>query len=84
MTQHILLNVTDDKEMRVAVVRDRRLEALIHERANDDGQAHSNIYLGKVNNVEPSLDAAFVDLGTGKTASFMLMNCFMTKVHGRE
>ena len=66
MTQHILLNVTDDKEMRVAVVRDRRLEALIHERANDDGQAHSNIYLGKVNNVEPSLDAAFVDLGTGK------------------
>ena len=39
---------------------------MIHERANDDGQAHSNIYLGKVNNVEPSLDAAFVDLGTGK------------------
>ena len=32
MSTHILLNVTYDKEMRVAIVRERRLEALIHER----------------------------------------------------
>lgn len=66
MTMHILLNVLDEHEMRVAVVRDRRLEQLIHERQGEDLQSLGNIYKCKVSNVEPSLDAAFVDLGGAK------------------
>ena len=31
-----------------------------------DGQVVGNVYKAKVANVEPSLDAAFIDLGTGK------------------
>jgi ribonuclease E len=65
MGSHILMNVLDEQELRVGVIRDGRLEALIHERIGD-GQHLGNIYKARVANVEPSLDAAFLDLGTGK------------------
>ena len=61
MGSHILMNVLDEQEMRVAVVRDGRLESLAHERLGD-GQHLGNIYKARVANVEPSLDAAFLDL----------------------
>ena len=59
------MNVLDEQEMRVGVIRDGRLEALIHERIGE-GQHLGNIYKARVANVEPSLDAAFLDLGAGK------------------
>jgi ribonuclease E len=65
MGSHILMNVVDEHEMRVGVIRNGRLEALIHERLTE-GQHLGNIYKARVANVEPSLDAAFVELGTGK------------------
>ncbi len=65
MGTHILMNVLDEQELRVGVIRDGRLESLIHERLGD-GQHLGNIYKAKVANVEPSLDAAFLDLGAGK------------------
>jgi len=65
MPTHILMNVVDEQELRVAVIRDGRLELLSHERAGD-GQHLGNIYKARVANVEPSLDAAFLDLGAGK------------------
>ncbi len=65
MGSHILMNVLDEQELRVGVIRDGRLEALLHERLGD-GQHLGNIYKARVANVEPSLDAAFLDLGTGK------------------
>jgi len=65
MGSHILMNVLDEQEMRVGVIRDGRLEALIHERIGE-GQHLGNIYKARVANVEPSLDAAFLDLGAGK------------------
>jgi len=66
MTAHILMNVVDEQEMRVAVIRNGRLESLIHERLSCDGHHLGNIYKAKIANVEPSLDAAFVDLGGTK------------------
>ena len=66
MPTHILMNVVDGNEMRVAIIRDGRLESVIHDRVSDDAQLLGNIYKAKVANVEPSLDAAFLDLGTGK------------------
>lgn len=65
MGSHILMNVLDEQELRVGVIRDGRLESLLHERLGD-GQHLGNIYKAKVANVEPSLDAAFLDLGAGK------------------
>jgi len=65
MNTHILMNVVDEQELRVGVIRSGRLEALIHERIGE-GQHLGNIYKAKVANVEPSLDAAFLDLGAGK------------------
>jgi ribonuclease E len=65
MGSHILMNVLDEQEMRVGVILNGRLETLIHERIGE-GQHLGNIYKARVANVEPSLDAAFLDLGTGK------------------
>ena len=65
MPTHILMNVVDEQELRVAVIRDGRLELLAHERVGDN-QHLGNIYKARVANVEPSLDAAFLDLGAGK------------------
>ncbi|MCS6969885.1 MAG: Rne/Rng family ribonuclease [Planctomycetes bacterium] len=65
MPTHILMNAYDEHELRVAVIRDGRLESLVHERLGD-GQNLGNIYKARVANVEPSLDAAFLDLGGPK------------------
>ncbi len=65
MATHILMNVLDEHELRVGVIRDGRLESLLHERLGD-GQHLGNIYKARVANVEPSLDAAFLDLGSQK------------------
>jgi len=65
MATHILMNVLDEHELRVGMIRDGRLESLIHERLGD-GQHLGNIYKARVANVEPSLDAAFLDLGSQK------------------
>lgn len=65
MSTNILMNVVDERELRVAVVQDGHLETVFHERLGD-GQQLGNIYKARVANVEPSLDAAFIDLGTGK------------------
>jgi ribonuclease E len=65
MGTHILMNVVDEHELRVGVISDGRLAALLHERMGD-GQHLGNIYKARVANVEPSLDAAFLDLGGQK------------------
>ena len=70
MGSHILMNVLDEQEMRVGVIRDGKLDALIHERLGE-GQHLGNIYKARVANVEPSLDAAFLDLGGGGKNGFI-------------
>lgn len=66
MSNHILMNVVDEQEMRVALIRDGHLESIVHERLAGDGLHLGNIYLGRVANVEKSLDAAFIDLDAAK------------------
>ena len=36
--------------------------------SDDDSQIHGNVYLGRVQNVLPGMEAAFVDIGTPKNA----------------
>lgn len=61
----MLLNYVPGEECRVAIVEDGKLEELHVERFAQASRV-GNIYLGKVNNVEPSIQAAFVDFGVGE------------------
>lgn len=61
----MLVNVIDQEEIRIAVTVDGKLDQLYMERLGRPQQA-GNIYKGRVLNLEPSLEAAFIDLGGGK------------------
>ena len=53
----------------IAVLEGRSLiEHYVSRPADDMAQIHGNIYLGRVQNVLPGMEAAFVDIGTPKNA----------------
>lgn len=58
----MLINYVPGEECRVAIVEDGQLEELHVERFAHASRV-GNIYVGKVTNVEPSIQAAFVDFG---------------------
>ena len=54
----------------IAVLEGRTLiEHYVSRPADDATQIDGNIYLGRVQNVLPGMEAAFVDIGTRKTPS---------------
>ncbi|NOY28776.1 MAG: Rne/Rng family ribonuclease [Planctomycetes bacterium] len=65
MKQEMLINVAQPEECRIAVVEDGQLEELYVERSSQDNYV-GNIYKGKIVNLEPSIQAAFVDFGVGR------------------
>ena len=58
----MLINYVHGEECRIAIVEDGRLEELYQERASSESHV-GNIYKGRVTNVEPAIQAAFVDFG---------------------
>ncbi len=60
--KRMLINATQEEELRVALVDGQRLYDLDIENRTRV-QKKANIYKGKVTRVEPSLEAAFVDFG---------------------
>lgn len=57
------------KATQIAVLEGRNLiEHYVSRPADDISQIHGNIYLAKVANVLPGMEAAFVDIGTPKNA----------------
>jgi ribonuclease E len=58
----MLINATQEEELRVAIVDGQKLYDLDIE-VDSSQQKKANIYKGKITRVEPSLDAAFVDYG---------------------
>lgn len=60
--KRMLINATQQEELRVALVDGQRLYDLDIESPGHE-QKKSNIYKGKITRVEPSLEAAFVDYG---------------------
>jgi ribonuclease E len=57
------------KATQIAVLEGRNLiEHYVSRPADDISQIHGNIYLGKVQNVLPGMEAAFIDIGTPKNA----------------
>jgi len=65
MAREMLINVAESEECRVAVVESNSLEELYMERTSSAVYV-GNIYKGRVVNIEPGIQAAFVDFGIGK------------------
>tara|TARA_B100000161_G_C33549409_1_gene414610 strand:+ start:594 stop:2114 length:1521 start_codon:yes stop_codon:yes gene_type:complete len=64
MVVHVEDNVTQ-----IAMLEGRSLiEFYVSRPADDISEIHGNIYLGRVENVLPGMEAAFVDIGTPKNA----------------
>lgn len=63
--KRIVVNAVDPEEVRIAVVEDGCLEELYYERASEKKYL-GNIYKGRVVNLEPAIQAAFVDIGIGR------------------
>ncbi|MCH5375718.1 MAG: ribonuclease E/G, partial [Planctomycetes bacterium] len=65
MKKEMLINVSQPEECRIAIIEDGVLEELYIERASQDNYV-GNIYKGKIVNLEPTIQAAFVDFGVGR------------------
>jgi ribonuclease E len=77
----MLINVSQGEECRIALVEDARLEELYVERASATSHV-GNIYKGRVSNVEPSIQAAFIDFGLGRNG-FLHISDLMPSYFGR-
>ncbi len=60
--QDMLINYVPGEECRIAIVENGKLDELYAERTSA-GLHVNNIYRGRVTNVEPSIQAAFIDFG---------------------
>ncbi len=65
MKKEMLINVSQAEECRIALLEDGILEELYTERTSQNNWV-GNIYKGKIVNIEPSIQAAFVDFGVGR------------------
>jgi len=65
MKKEMLVNALQPEESRIAIVEDGILEELYIERNSLDNFV-GNIYKGRVVNIEPSIQAVFVDFGVGR------------------
>lgn len=65
MKKEMLINVSQTEECRIALLEDGSLEELYTERTSQNNWV-GNIYKGKIVNIEPSIQAAFVDFGVGR------------------
>ena len=63
--REMLVNALQPEESRIAIVEDGVLEELYTERNSQENYV-GNIYKGRVVNLEPSIQAAFVDFGVGR------------------
>src|SRR5205823_6725398 len=65
MKKEMLINVLQPEECRIAILEDGVLEELYVERTSHESYV-GNIYKGRVVNIEPSIQAAFIDFGVGR------------------
>jgi ribonuclease E len=82
MAKEMLINVSEGEECRIALLDDGKLEELYMERTSSTSHV-GNIYKGRVTNVEPSIQAAFVDFGLGRNG-FLHISDLMPSYFGRK
>lgn len=63
--KRMLINALEPEETRIAVLENDTLEELYIERTSADSNV-GNIYQGRVTNVEPGIQAAFIDIGLSR------------------
>ena len=81
MSKEILADVDRD-QIRIGVLEDRQLVEYYVEKTYEE-RVNGNIYKGKVANVLPGMQAAFVDIGLGKNA-FLYVGDLNTYYLGSE
>jgi ribonuclease E len=86
MEQRMLINAVHPEECRIAIIEGSDLAELEIE-SNVGKKAKGNIYRGRISRIEPSLQAAFVDIGTSRNG-FLQINdvhpsCFRDRSGGR-
>jgi len=79
----MLINYVPGEECRIAIVEDGSLEEFYQERASA-GSLVGNIYKGKVTNVEPSIQAAFVDFGEGRNGFLHITDLHPSYFQGKH
>jgi ribonuclease E len=79
----MLINVAQEEECRIAVVEKGQLEELYVERISDTSIV-GNIYKGKVVNIEPSIQACFIDFGIGKNGFLHISDLQPSYFHEKE
>ncbi len=72
MARRLLINAVDKEECRVAITEDHKLLELEVERA-DTVLLRGNIYKASITRIEPSLQAAFLDIGAQRNG-FLQIN----------
>ena len=86
MLKEILVQISED-ETRVALLEDKQLVEIYIERAVHQRLA-GNIYKGKVENVLPGMQAAFVDIGLEKNAFLYVEDAIRSRlaseIEGKE
>ena len=65
MKKEMLINVLQPEECRIAIIEDGILEELYVERTSLESYT-GNIYKGRIVNLEPAIQAAFVDFSVGR------------------
>ena len=83
MKQEMLINVAQAEECRIAIVEDGLLEELYLERTSQSNFV-GNIYKGRIVNLEPSIQAAFVDFGVGRKALCFRCNDVMIRSNDND
>src|SRR5437773_8995715 len=82
MAKEMLINVSEGEECRIALIDSGKLEELYMERTSSTSHV-GNIYKGRVTNVEPSIQAAFVDFGLGRNG-FLHISDLMPTYFGQK
>ena len=66
--KRVLMDISENLT-RIALAEDGELKELYYESKRDESLV-GNVYAGRIVNVMPNLQAAFVDIGTGKNAYY--------------
>jgi ribonuclease E len=72
MTRQMIINALHDEEIRIAIIDEGKLEELEIE-STLGKKLKGNIYKARISRIEPSLQAAFIDIGTERNG-FLQIN----------
>ena len=83
MKKEMLINVMQPEECRIAIIEDGVLQELYVERTSQESYVN-NIYKGRIVNIEPSIQAAFVDFGIGRNGFLHVSDVASAYFKGRR